>query len=162
MRNSRVPAVILLLFAFAGESGTSVYAADASLKTEDLLSKHLDAIGSVEARASAKTRVVQGGAVYRILVGGGGRAEGKTGLVSEEQKLRFMVKLPGTDYIGETFVYDGKDVHVANKSRSPLASFIATYDAILKEKLLGSVLSAGWALANAEKIQPRLSYEGLK
>jgi hypothetical protein len=166
MRNSRVPAVILLLFAFAAESGTSVYAADASLKAEDLLSKHLDAIGSAAARASAKTRVVQGGAVYRILVGGGGRAEGKTGLVSEEQKLRFMVKLPGTDYIGETFVYDGKDVRVAfsntNKSRSPLASFIATYDTIVKEGLLGSVLSTGWALANAEKLQPKLSYEGLK
>jgi len=166
MRNSRASVISLFLLAFASASASCVYAADASLKAEDLLSKHLDAIGSAEARASAKTRVVQGGAVYRILVGGGGRAEGKTGLVSKEQKLRFMVKLPGTDYIGETFVYDGKDVHVAfsntNKSRSPLASFIATYDAILKEGLLGSVLSTGWALANAEKLQPKLTYEGLK
>jgi hypothetical protein len=63
-------------------------------------------------RAAAKTRVVQGAAVNRILVGGG-RAEGKTELVSEDQKLRFMVKLPGTDYMGETYVYDGKDVRVA-------------------------------------------------
>src|SRR6478609_12211502 len=105
MRNSRASVISLFLLAFASASASCVYAADASLKAEDLLSKHLDAIGSAEARASAKTRVVQGGAVYRILVGGGGRAEGKTGLVSEEQKLRFMVKLPGTDYIGETFVY---------------------------------------------------------
>lgn len=167
MRSLRASAIIVLLFAFTTASGTrSLYAADASLKPEDLVTKHLDAIGSSEARASAKTRVVQGRAVYRILVGGGGRAEGKTGLVTEEQKLRFMVKLPGTDYIGETFVYDGKDVRVAfsntNKGRSPLASFIATYDAILKEGLLGSVLSTGWALAKAEKLQPKLAYEGLK
>jgi len=60
--------------------------ADASLKSEDLLTKHVEAIGSAEARTSAWTRMVQGGAVYRILVGGGGRPEGKTRVVRAKSK----------------------------------------------------------------------------
>jgi hypothetical protein len=87
MRTIKPSGVVSLLFASASACIVPAHAADASLKPEDLLTKHLDAIGSPEARASAKTWVVQGGAVYRILAGGGGQTEGKTGLVSEERKF---------------------------------------------------------------------------
>lgn len=110
MRNLRAFAILVFLFTVVCSSVIAVYAGDTSLNPEDLVAKNLDAIGSAQARAAAKSCVVQGAAVYRILVGGG-RAEGKTGLVSEDHKLRFMVKLPGTDYLGETFVFDGQEVH---------------------------------------------------
>jgi hypothetical protein len=125
----------------------------------------LDALGSKEARAAAKTRAVQGAAVYRILVGGGGIAEGKTGLVSDGRKVRFMMKFQ-TDYRGETFVSDGDTVRVAfsnsNQSRSPLASFVTTYDVIVRDGLLGGVLSTGWALSDVGDRKAKLIYEGLK
>ncbi len=71
-----------------------------------------------------------------------------------------------TDYRGETFVSDGEAVKVSfsnsNQSRSPLASFVTTYDAIVRDGLLGSVLSTGWALSNLPEHEPKLVYEGLK
>jgi hypothetical protein len=157
---------LLIIFLSAIFQVLPLHAADATLKAEELVSRHVEAIGSAEARAAAKNRVVQGTAVYRILVGGGGRAQGKTGLVSDDHKLRFMVKVPGVDYLGETFVYDGQEVRVAfsnsNKSRSPFASFISTYDAIIREGLFGGALSTGWALAHTDALKPNLIYEGLK
>jgi hypothetical protein len=135
------------------------------MKPEGLVARHLDAIGSKEARAAAKTRVVQGTAVYRILVGGGGITEGKTGLVSDGRKFRFMMKFQN-DYRGETFIGNGDAVQVAfsnaNQSRSPLASFVTTYDAIVRETLFGGVLSTAWALSDVADRKPKLVYEGLK
>jgi hypothetical protein len=135
------------------------------MKPEDLVGHHLDAIGSKEARMAAKTRVVQGTAVYRIPVGGGGIIEGKTGLVSDGRKFRFMMKFQG-DYRGETFIGNGDAVQVAfsnsNQSRSPLASFVTTYDATVREALFGGVLSTAWALSDAGGREPKLVYEGLK
>jgi hypothetical protein len=166
MIKRKIRSVLVLFLAANIQVVVPLHAADAPLKAEELVSRHLEAIGSAEARAAAKTRVVQGTAVYRILVGGGGRAQGKTGLVSDDHKIRFMVKVPGVDYLGETFVYDGQEVHVAfsntNKSRSPFASFISTYDAIIREGLFGGALSTGWALANMDALKPKVIYEGLK
>jgi hypothetical protein len=165
MRVARALSVLAFLMAFTNWGAVPLYGGDASMKPEELVARHLDSVGSKEARAAAKTRVVQGAAVYRILVGGGGLAEGKTGMVSDGRKVRFMMKFQ-TDYRGETFVCDGETVHVAfsnsNQSRSPLASFITTYDVIVRDGLLGSVLSTGWALSSVADRQPKLVYEGLK
>src|SRR5262249_51880690 len=84
------------------------HAGDDTAKSGNLLARHLDAIGSKEARSAVKTRVVQGVATYRIVVGGGGQYEGKAGLVSEGQKVRFVMKFNRSDYIGENFLFDGK------------------------------------------------------
>lgn len=165
MRISTMPSALAFLLVLMNGVAVPLYGGDSAIKPEDLVARHLDALGSKEARAAAKTRVVQGAAVYRILVGGGGLAEGKTGLVSEGRKLRFMMKFH-TDYRGETFVSNGDAVQVAfsnsNQSRSPLASFVTTYDVIVRDGLLGGVLSTGWALSDLADRKAKLVYEGLK
>jgi hypothetical protein len=71
-----------------------------------------------------------------------------------------------TDYRGETFVCNGDAVQVAfsnsNQSRSPLASFVTTYDVIVRDGLLGGVLSTGWGLSDLADRKAKLVYEGLK
>lgn len=165
MRSARLASAAAIFVVLASWPAVPVYGGDSAMKPEDLVARHLDSVGSKEARAAAKTRVVQGAAVYRILVGGGGLAEGKTGLVSEGRKFRFMMKFQ-TDYRGETFVCNGETVHVAfsnsNQSRSPLASFVTTYDVIVRDGLLGGVLSTGWALSDLPGRKAKLIYEGLK
>jgi hypothetical protein len=140
--------------------------ADTTIKTEELLTHHLEAIGSSEARAAAKSRVVQGTAVYRIVVGGGGRAEGKTGFVSEGHKLRWMAKLPSGDYRGENIVFNGKAVGVsalnAGQSRTAFATFIAAQDVIVRDGLLGGTLSTAWALLDLQGRNGKLNIEGLR
>src|SRR5712692_3921556 len=135
MRCAHTLVAVTILVALTNWPAVPLYGGEPAMKPEDLVTRHLEALGSAEARVAAKTRVVQGAAVYRILVGGGGHLDGKTGLVSEGRKLRFMVKLPQNDYKGESVAFNGDAIQVAhsnaNQSRSPFSSFVSSQDAIL-------------------------------
>ncbi len=167
MRLARISFALIMICLLSNNSSpwAQAFASD-GVTLEDLLAHHLAAIGSSDARSAAKTRVVQGAAAYRIVVGGSGRADGKTGLVSEGRKLRFMMKFNGVDYLGENLVFDGSGIGVSfantNKSRSPFASFVSTQDVILRDGLLGGVLTTGWALLDVFERKPKLTLEGLK
>jgi hypothetical protein len=141
-----------------------LYAGEA-LKPEDLVARHLAAIGTPEARAAAKTRVAQGNAVCRVVVGGGGQILGTTGMVSEGRKQRFVLKFQ-QDYRGENFLFNGEKVNIgfsnSDQTRSGLASLLYAQDAVLKEGLWGGALSTGWALLDVPGRQPKLTYDGLK
>jgi len=75
-----------------------VHAAD--LKPEDLIAHHLESLGTAAVRGANKSRVIQGIARFKMLVGGGGQLEGKAAVVSEERKLNIMMKFPN-DYKGQ-------------------------------------------------------------
>jgi len=154
-----VLAFVISLFAIP------LYSGEPAISTDDLVAKHLDAIGSKDARAAAKTRAVQGTATYRILVGGGGTLEGKTGIVSDGRKVRFMMKFTN-DYRGETFVSNGEKAQIffsnTNQSLSPVAGFVSAYDVIVRDGLIGGVLSTNWALTNLSERNAKLAFEGLK
>ena len=160
-RRASIVALALLCIApicmFAGETPLTVRGA---------ASNHLDAIGTAQVRSATQSRAVQGTAVYRILVGGGGSVEGKTGVVSEGRKLRFMAKFPRGDYRGEQFVFNEGRFEIAfanvDQTRSAFAEFVRTQTAILGEGLFGGVLSTGWALLDTGDRKPKLTYEGLK
>jgi len=140
-------------------------AQDAALKPDDLLTRHLDSIGPLAARSATKSRVVQGAAMYRIVVGGGGREDGKVGLVSEGHKVRLVLRFPG-NYRGENVLFNGEVAQVAfsnsDQSRSPLASFLATQDVIVRDGLLGGVLSTAWPLQDLSDRGAKLVDEGMQ
>jgi hypothetical protein len=142
-----------------------LHAASAGLTSEDVVAKHLAAIGSPEARASVKTRVVQGNASYKIVIGGGGQIVGNTGVVSEGRKVRFVMKFL-QNYRGENFLGTGDSVRVgysnSDETRSALASLVYAQDAILKEGLFGGVLSTAWPLLDVSGRQAKLTYDGVK
>ena len=131
-----------------------------------LVAQHLNAIGSAEARAAAKTRVVRGLASYRQVVGGSGRVNGQMGLVGDANKVRFMLKLAEQDYKGENFAFDGDQVQVAfsnsRHTRSAFGSFVLSQGGMLREGLLGGTLSTNWALLNLAADKAKLEYKGLK
>jgi hypothetical protein len=152
------------LFAVLSFVVVPLYAVN-GLTADDVVAKHLAALGTPEARAAIKTRVVQGTARYKLLVGGGGEISGKTGMVSEGRKVRFMMRFP-QDYAGENFLCTGDAVQVAfsnaNQSRSPFSSLVMAQDAILKEGLFGGTLSTAWAVLDVPGRKPKLIYDGLK
>jgi len=139
--------------------------ASGGLKPEDLVAKHLAAIGTPEARGALKTRVAQGEAVCKVVVGGGGQIVGTTGMVSDGRKQRFVMKFQ-QNYRGENFLFNGDKISIgfsnSDETRSGLASLVYAQDAILKEGLWGGVLSTGWALLDVSGRQPKLTYDGLK
>jgi hypothetical protein len=133
---------------------------------QELVAHHLESIASPAALAGLRTRVVQGSLQFTILAGGTGPVVGKAVLVSENEKLVFIMKLPNHDYRGEQFVFDGDKDKVAfanaQQSRSALGDFVFTQDAVIREGLLGGVLSTAWPLLNLNRCRAKLSLEGLK
>jgi hypothetical protein len=153
---------ILALFLTAASSVLS----GAEMKPEDVIARHLDSIGTVEARSAARTRIVQGTSRYKILVGGGGELQGMSALVSEGRKAVVMVKFANGDYRGEQFVTDGDKASVAvttsNHRRSSFGEFVYSQDQIVRECLMGGTLTTAWALLNLDANKPKLNYNGLK
>jgi hypothetical protein len=140
-----------------------VHAAD--LKPEELVAHHLDSLGTAAARGANKSRVVQGTARFKMLVGGGGQLEGKGAVVSEERKLNIMMKFPN-EYKGEQFITDGDQSYIAATTsahrRTTFGEFLRSQPVILQDGLLGGAMSTAWALSNLERNHPHLSSGGLK
>jgi hypothetical protein len=142
------------------------FAFAADQKPEEIVAKHLDSIGTAQARSAAVSRVVEGKAEFKMLVGGGGTLDGKSVLVSQGDKVQLMMKFPNNDYRGEQFISDGDHTQVAattsNHTRSNLGEFVRVQDVMLREGLLGGVLSKAWPLANLDEHKAKLSYAGMK
>ena len=100
-------------------AASSILMCAADMKPEDLVAKHLDSIGTADARSGAKSRIVQGTSLFKIRIGGGGELTGTSALVSEGRKSVLMIKLANNDYRGEQFVTDGEKVSVGGHTVRP-------------------------------------------
>ena len=156
--SSKILAVVIL---------TSLAVFAENMKPEDIVARHLNSIGTPEARAAIKSRVVQGTLKMHILVGGGGELTGTWGRVSEQQHSNFVMRFGGGgDWRGEQFVFDGQHTSFAapttSHTRSVLAQFVSSQDFIVKEGLLGGELSTAWALQNLDQNHAKLQSIGTK
>jgi hypothetical protein len=135
------------------------------ITSEELLQKHLASIGTAEARAAVRNRFVQGDTDVVFRLGGNGQLSGKGNLVSQGAMIRLAMVFNGLDYPGELFGFDGKKVTVSQIRqgvRPRFGSLIYTYDALLKEGLIGGTISTSWPLLDMAHHQPNLQYTGLK
>ena len=142
----------------------SAHAADA--KPEEIVAKHLDSIGTAEARSAIQSRAAQGTLRFKILVGGGGEAVGSWGRVSDHRKSKFVMRFGSGIWRGEQFIFDGEKTSFAaatsSHELSEFGHFIGGHDFIVKEGLLGGALSTAWALQNLDPNRVKLDYLGLK
>jgi len=153
----------LLAFSLAGLIH-SAHAADT--KPEDIVAKHLDSIGTPEARAAVTSLATRGTLRFKILVGGAGEAVGSWGRVSDHRKSRFVMRFGNGDWRGEQFITDGEKASyaaaTASHQYSDFAKFVSAQDFIVKEGWLGGELSTAWALQNLDPNRGKLEYLGLK
>jgi hypothetical protein len=158
--------LVLLLLVFAvGCFAAASPAAAQKLKVEEIVARHLTSIGTVEARTSIKNRFVTGVGEVALRLGGQGTFACKGQLLSEGRKFRMVYSFPALDYPGEQVAFDGKKVDVGQvlpSQRSSLSYFLTICDVIVKEGLLGGVLSTGWPLLDYRGRQVNLEYSGLK
>ncbi len=166
MKTHRVRVAFFAAFALILFSTQVLLSFAADMKPEDVVAKHLDSVGTAQARAAAKSRVMEGTVDYRILVGGAGYLDGKSVLVSQDQKMQFMMKLNNNLYKGEQFIYDGHDYQIArttaNQQRSSFGEFVQVQGIVLKEGLFGGVLSTAWPLYDLDQRKAKLTYAGIK
>jgi hypothetical protein len=141
-----MPKTILFALVAFGLACTPASAKDAGLKTEDLVAKHLASIGTPEAIAAAKSRVVEG-KVHFTFQSQSAAEDGKQTFASQGDKLHFYVGLPSPNYRGERFISDGSKLYIADMKpgiRASLGEFIHVQDRIIREGLWGGVLSTNW------------------
>jgi hypothetical protein len=143
----------------------SAQAQDKKLKPEELIARHLDSIGTAEARSKASTRVASGETKFIARLGGSANVDGQAMMVSSGAKLRFGIKLPLNDYPGEDIAFDGAKAAAGllpQGRRSQLSAFFSSQNLPLNEGLIGGTLSTAWPLLRMDQTQPKLDYRGLK
>ncbi|MFQ5664472.1 MAG: hypothetical protein ACE5HL_11650 [Terriglobia bacterium] len=155
------PAVLLVLFSLSG----ALEGKEPKRKPEELIARHLAAIGAAEVRAATTSRIVHGQVHLSIQRGLGGHLEGPAIFLSEGWKHCLFLRFGHPEYESERFAFDGDTPYVARShpgDRSALGEFFYVHDQLLREGLLGGVLSTAWALLDIERRQPKLKYDGLK
>lgn len=132
---------------------------------EDIVARHLESIGTAQARNAIKSRTVRANAHMEMVVGPAANSDGQAMLVSRARQFALQMKFPDRVYPDEQFVFDGKDVNIGltgPSTRSRLGDWLYRQDAVVRDGLLGGALHTSWALLDVRARQARLNYEGLK
>lgn len=139
--------------------------AQKKIKPEELVRLHLESIGTEEARISRKSAIGRGKCNLRVLVGKEAILPGDASFWTQGKSYRSSMRFPVSNYPAEDISFDGKKTYVGLLNpgqRSRIGQFLYDYDAILKEGLIGGVLSAGWPLLEFKSQKLKLKYGGLK
>jgi hypothetical protein len=140
-------------------------AKDAKMKPEELVTRHLDSIGTAEARGAVKNRVANAGSQFTQRLPTGGQVVGPAMIVSEAKMLRISMMFGAQDLPSEQLVFDGSKVLISQAQpgrRSATGLFFYTYDDLIREGLVGGTLTTAWALLDVPERKAKLDYNGLK
>jgi len=163
--NRRVMLCLYLLGALMASSQLNEISAQ-KLKPEELVSKHLEALGAAETRESVETRITNGTVVVTFREPGTGQVGGRVVLASEGVKnMLAMVFDNSSNYTQEKLGFDGNEVsgsYVRPGTRSTLGDFLLTHKTIVKQGLVGGVLSQSWPLLDMSGKKTKLEMSGTK
>jgi hypothetical protein len=132
-----------------------------NLTVEKIVAEHIKAIGSPGTIAETKSRAFVGATTVHFIQGGHGSMNGTSMLVSDGNKLAIVLKYGDINYPQEYFAFDGRDVSVGYISpgqRSPVADFLFRYNGLIKEGLMGGVLTGAWPLLDLKQRNVDLNY----
>jgi len=137
------------------------------LSPDEVVQAHLKSLGSPEDLDKLRTCVWEGKVSTVIVNSGHPPSMGIAKLFSEGRKYRISLGFDFVDYKGEHFFSDGSKTEFGfsrtnSVGRSAFGDFMAPYDQILKDGLLGGTLSTAWALLDVPARQAKLDYDGLK
>lgn len=153
-----------LLAALLPSTADAKTKADDKMKAEDVIAKHLEALGPQAARDAAKTRIVGGSsrAIFKAR-SSSGAIDGQVVIASDENKVILGMKFDAPNYPGERFGFDGRKFtvgHLTPGVRSQMGNFALTNDEIFKEGLMGGTLTSAWALLNFSERKAKVEYSG--
>lgn len=160
MKAFRIVPVLLVLVC-------SFHTAEAQkLKAEEVIAKHVEAIGGAETLQSITSRISSGSAMVTFKEPGTGQLGGRAVLASEGGKnVMAMVFENATNYPHEKVGFDGRDVsgsYVRPGIRSTLGDFLLTHKAIIKHGIWGGALSQSWVLLDPARNKVKVESSGTK
>ncbi|HSS22717.1 MAG TPA: hypothetical protein VLL54_21775 [Pyrinomonadaceae bacterium] len=158
-----VCALVVACLPLITSTPSTVRAGD-KISAEEVLAKHLESIGSAEARSSANSRIAVGSShlVFKVR-NNVGTIDGRVVLGSIDRKVVYAMSFPAPNYPSEKFGFDGKKFTVGYLKpgvRSTLESFILIHDIVFKEGLMGGTLSATWPLLNLADRGAKVNFAG--
>ncbi len=163
-RKAALPVALVLLAGWPGFQPT-VAAKDDKLTAEQLISRHLESIGPTASLEKLHSMTHSGRAILDLVVGGSGHLEGVVQTFSDGNKNSVIIDFGNANYGQERMVFDGDKTDVSFISpgnRSPLGEFLFTYKDLMREGLVGGVLSTAWPLLQISEREPKLKVRGLK
>lgn len=156
----------VLVIALSGlPSASSSLSALNKITPDELVNRHLESIGTSEARASAKTRIIAGSSLVIFRTPPPGQAVGKAVLASEGARSLIAFAFPSPVYPREQLLFNGNNFNAAFVTpgvRSVLGNFLMTHALVFKEGLMGGTLSSAWPLADLNTRKPQLEYVGTR
>lgn len=160
-----VSAVALAAFVFALAAVAPKVGARVAerVTAEEVAAKHLEAMGTAEARAAGRSRIITGVAQFTFRLGGSGTAKGDAVLASEGQKSLMSMVFGAPDYPHDVLGFNGKDLKVRDIRpgvRSLLGDVLMRNAELFREGVIGGTLSSAWPLSNAAEKSPKLEYVG--
>ncbi|HQU92489.1 MAG TPA: hypothetical protein PLK77_09345 [Pyrinomonadaceae bacterium] len=135
------------------------------LTADALLARHLDSIGTTEARNSLKSMTIVGTARATFFGRGGGVADGISVLASAGNKYMIAMKFNTPEYPFESLGFDGNEFTVGFVKpgvRSNLGSFLRTNESTFTNGIPSGVLSTGWELLHFDPKAAKIKYAGTK
>jgi len=135
------------------------------LTAEDVIARHLESLGSAEARASVKSRVMQGTVLATVRIGGGGELKGGAVMASQGPMSLIGLIFGTQDYGNEKMAFDGNKLTLGELrpgTRTRFGGFVLTHDILFKEGLIGGTLSSAWPLLDLANHNPKLRYAGTR
>jgi hypothetical protein len=152
--------VLLSISLFATTNGIAQ-----KLKAEDVVAKHLDSIGTAEARAAVKSRVMQGTVLATVRIGGGGQLKGGAVMASQGRMSLIGLVFGTEDYGNEKMAFNGTKLTLGELrpgTRTRFGGFVLTHDILFTEGLIGGTLSSAWPLFDLANRNPKIRYAGTK
>ena len=134
------------------------------LKPEEILEKHIAALGGRAKLAAVKNRIVAGASSFESKLPSR-RAEGKALISSDDENLMFIASFASREYPIEKIGFFKNDVSlpwVTAGTRSPLGAYLADHKKVLSDGLFTGAISSNWALLNLERRSAKLNFDGIK
>ncbi len=134
------------------------------LKSEELVAKHLESIGTKEKREAVKNRIAIGTSTFESKLPAKSTG-GKALVASDDGNLMFLASFSSQEYPFEKIGNFGGSIslpRVTGGARSPLGAFLADHAKILSDGLFAGSISEGWALLDLESRKATLKSSGTK
>lgn len=135
------------------------------LTADEIVAKHLEAIGTATARDFNKNTSIVGEVFFELGSTRAYTATGKAVYANDGNKVLFALTLPSVKYPMEKVIFDGKSINVAfinAGARSDLGQFIQTNDGMIKEGLFGGIYAKSWILTDVAGRKVRITLDGSK
>jgi hypothetical protein len=165
----KIPYFLVVLFVgaalFTALSEKSFAGKNDDMTAEALVAAHVKSIGSPALLAKVQSRTFVGASNVDFVLGGTGNLKGNSMFVSKGSNLALALTYKDTNYPGEYFAYDGKEVtvkHIQPGQKSPIADFIFRFSKIMKGGFIGGTLSQSWPLLDIQNKNVDMKYRKTK